>query len=69
MGIQVLDHLIIGRNLYYSFADQGHIRRWEREFGKGPEIILKTLGEELEISRPEAAGSGQQTASSKQENY
>lgn len=69
MGIQVLDHLIIGRNLYYSFADQGHIRRWEREFGKGPEIILKTLGEDLEISRQEAAGSGQQTASSKQENY
>jgi hypothetical protein len=55
MGIQVLDHLIIGRNLYYSFADQGHIRRWEKEFGKGPEIILKTLGEDLEISRQEAA--------------
>ena len=50
MSIQVLDHLIIGRNRYYSFADQGHIRKWEREFGKGPEIILKTLGEGLEVS-------------------
>lgn len=43
MGIQVLDHLIIGRNRYHSFADQGHIRKWEVEFGSGPEIILKTL--------------------------
>ena len=53
MSIQVLDHLIIGRNRYYSFADQGHIRKWEREFGKGPEIILKTLGEALAASRRE----------------
>ena len=45
MGIQVLDHLIIGQNRYYSFADQGHIRKWESEFGEGPEIILKTLAE------------------------
>jgi DNA repair protein RadC len=42
MGIKVLDHLVIGRNRYYSFADQGHIRVWEAELGKGPEIILKT---------------------------
>jgi DNA repair protein RadC len=41
MGIKVLDHLVIGRNRYYSFADQGHIRAWEVEYGKGPEIILK----------------------------
>ena len=47
MSIQVLDHLIIGRNRYYSFADQGHIRKWEAEYGKGPEIILKTLGENI----------------------
>ncbi|UCG13452.1 MAG: DNA repair protein RadC [Deltaproteobacteria bacterium] len=45
MGIHVLDHLIIGRNRYYSFADQGQIRKWETEFGSRPEIILKTLGE------------------------
>jgi hypothetical protein len=51
MSIQVLDHLIIGRNRYYSFADQGHIRKWEREFGKGPEIILKTLAEDLVESK------------------
>ena len=42
MGIQVLDHLIIGRNRYYSFADQGHIRKWETDCGEGTEIILKT---------------------------
>jgi len=59
MSIQVLDHLIIGRNHYYSFADQGHIRKWEREFGKGPEIILKTLGEGLVESKQRAADSGQ----------
>jgi DNA repair protein RadC len=47
MGIQVLDHLIIGRNRYYSFADQGHIRNWETAYGSGPEIILKTLGEDV----------------------
>jgi DNA repair protein RadC len=41
MGIKVLDHLIIGRNRYYSFADQGHIRTWETEFGNGPGVILK----------------------------
>jgi len=46
MGIKVLDHLVIGRNRYYSFADQGHIRTWEVEFGKGPEIILKALIDE-----------------------
>jgi hypothetical protein len=46
--------LIIGRNRYYSFADQGHIRKWEREFGEGPEIILKTLGEDLEVSGQQA---------------
>ncbi len=51
MSIQVLDHLIIGRNHYYSFADQGHIRKLETEFGQGPEIILKTLGEGLVESR------------------
>jgi DNA repair protein RadC len=45
MGIQVLDHLIIGRNRYYSFADQGQIRKWETDYGDGPEIILKTLKE------------------------
>jgi hypothetical protein len=52
--------LIIGRNRYYSFADHGHIRKWEREFGKGPEIILKTLGEGLVESKQQAADSGQE---------
>ena len=42
MGIQVLDHLIIGRNRYYSFADQGQIRKWETDYSEGTEIILKT---------------------------
>ena len=60
MSIQVLDHLIIGQNRYYSFADQGHIRKWEKEFGQGPEIILKTLGESLVASRQKAAGSRQE---------
>ncbi len=63
MSIQVLDHLIIGRNHYYSFADQGHIRKLETEFGQGPEIILKTLGEGLaasgrEVERDGRSGTG-----------
>lgn len=41
MGIKVLDHIIIGRSGYYSFADQGHLRTWEAELGKEPGIILK----------------------------
>ncbi|RJR25510.1 MAG: DNA repair protein RadC [Desulfobacteraceae bacterium] len=32
MGIQVLDHIIIGRNTYYSFADTGHIGSFTKEF-------------------------------------
>ncbi len=28
MGIQVLDHLIIGNNRYFSFADQGLVKRF-----------------------------------------
>jgi len=30
--IQVLDHVIIGHNTYYSFADEGLIRRFLKEF-------------------------------------
>ncbi|MBW1667531.1 MAG: DNA repair protein RadC [Deltaproteobacteria bacterium] len=30
--IQVLDHVIIGRNTYYSFADDGLIARFTKEF-------------------------------------
>jgi DNA repair protein RadC len=32
MMIQVLDHLIIGRNTYFSFADEGLIQSFTREF-------------------------------------
>jgi len=31
MGIRVLEHLIIGDNLYYSFADHGHIEKFLSE--------------------------------------
>ena len=30
--IQVLDHIIIGNNTYYSFADEGLIKRYAKEF-------------------------------------
>jgi DNA repair protein RadC len=30
--IQVLDHIIIGNNTYYSFADEGLIKRYTKEF-------------------------------------
>jgi len=32
MMIQVLDHIIIGNNTYYSFADEGLIKRYTKEF-------------------------------------
>ena len=32
LGIQVLDHIIIGNNTYYSFADQGTIRRFVNDY-------------------------------------
>ncbi|RLB37723.1 MAG: hypothetical protein DRH20_07175 [Deltaproteobacteria bacterium] len=32
LGIQVLDHIVIGGNTYYSFADQGLIKRFTREY-------------------------------------
>jgi len=36
MGITVHEHLIIGDNRYYSFADQGHLARMNSEFEAGP---------------------------------
>ncbi|UCF89811.1 MAG: hypothetical protein JSW39_16055, partial [Desulfobacterales bacterium] len=32
IGITIHEHLIIGDNCYYSFADQGHIARMNREY-------------------------------------
>ena len=34
MGMVVHEHLIIGDNRYFSFADQGYITRMNREFEK-----------------------------------
>jgi DNA repair protein RadC len=36
MGITVHEHVIIGDNRYFSFADQGHIARMNAEFDGGP---------------------------------
>jgi len=36
MGITVHEHLIVGENGYYSFADQGHLTRMNSEFDVGP---------------------------------
>ena len=32
IGITVHEHLIVGNNRYFSFADQGYIARMNREF-------------------------------------
>lgn len=32
LTIQVLDHIIIGHNTYYSFADEGIVKRFVREY-------------------------------------
>lgn len=37
MGIHVLEHLIIGGNQYYSFADNGYIGKFNKEYDKMPE--------------------------------
>ena len=34
MGIRVLEHLIIGDNVYYSFADHGFITRFNKEYDR-----------------------------------
>jgi DNA repair protein RadC len=32
MGITVHEHIVVGNNRYYSFADSGQIARMNREF-------------------------------------
>lgn len=34
MGITVHEHIVIGDNTYYSFADKGHIARMNREYDR-----------------------------------
>lgn len=34
LGVQVLDHIVIGHNTYFSFADDGLVRRFSAEYGK-----------------------------------
>ncbi len=34
MGVRVLEHLIIGDKVYYSFADRGYITRFDKEYEK-----------------------------------
>jgi DNA repair protein RadC len=34
MGITVHEHIIIGDNRYYSFADQGHIHQMTRQYDR-----------------------------------
>jgi len=33
VGVHVLDHVIIGFDTYYSFADEGLMQRFSKEFG------------------------------------
>jgi len=37
MDIILHEHLIVGDNCYYSFADEGHIARFNRELGEMPQ--------------------------------
>jgi DNA repair protein RadC len=34
LGIQILDHIIIGHNTYFSFADDGLVRRFSSEYSR-----------------------------------
>ena len=38
LSIQVLDHIIIGNNVYYSFADEGLIKRFYSEYQQKTDI-------------------------------
>jgi DNA repair protein RadC len=39
--IQVLDHIIIGNNRYYSFADEGFINLFIKEYDQRPAPLIK----------------------------
>ena len=43
MGIHVHEHIVVGENRYYSFADKGLITKMHREF----DLQKKDLGEEV----------------------
>ena len=38
LSIQVLDHIIIGHNRYYSFADEGFIKKFSSDYKAGLNI-------------------------------
>ena len=38
LSIQVLDHIVIGHNVYYSFADEGLIRHFQTEYRQKVDI-------------------------------
>jgi len=48
--IQVLDHVIIGHNTYYSFADDGLIQKSIKEFSRlfKARLALDTIPEKNE---------------------
>ena len=39
LEIHVLDHIIIGREGYYSLAEHGHIKRLRREAGLSEKVL------------------------------
>ena len=41
LQVQVLDHIIIGNGRYFSYADQGLIRRFQTEFSRWTEELFK----------------------------
>lgn len=43
IGITVHEHLIIGDNRYFSFADEGYIARMNHEFNKQSSSLLNTV--------------------------
>ena len=56
LGIKVVDHIIIGNNRYYSFADEGLIREYEFDFLN---LRLRGTSEaKRRISRARISGAG-----------
>jgi DNA repair protein RadC len=50
MGMTVHEHIVIGDNRYFSFADQGHIARMNREFDCQNQNCLRNNHETLHPS-------------------
>ena len=53
MEIKVIDHIIVGENKYFSFADSGLIKRYESSRMSIAEIVNEAITERLNLKKNE----------------